>query len=399
VPGQGPAHEQPTRIGKRNLLNNFCLSVESNWPRCTSCHAGYGFRDASYDFQKPELVDCLVCHDQTGTYRKGIAGLPERDVDLVLVAGRVGSPTRQNCGNCHFAGGGGDAVKHGDMDSSFNFPREHMDVHMGRLKFQCIDCHRTEHHQIAGRSMSVSVGGARRVACTDCHSPEPHRSQRLNQHARPLACVTCHVPLMALESPTKMVWDWSTAGQDVKVEDPHQYLKAKGSFVYAKEVVPEYYWYDGTVTRYLKGDPLDPDRVVDLNPPRGSIAQPGAQIWPFKVHRGKQPYDRQKRYLLVAKTWGEGGYWTNFDWDQALRLGSRDAGLAYSGQYGFIATRMYWPLAHMVQPGARALQCPDCHGARGRMDWKRLGYEGDPAQRGNRVRQGLAVPSRMEPKR
>ena len=43
VPGQGPAHETPQRIGKRNLINNFCLSVESNWPRCTNCHAGYGW--------------------------------------------------------------------------------------------------------------------------------------------------------------------------------------------------------------------------------------------------------------------------------------------------------------------------------------------------------------------
>jgi octaheme c-type cytochrome (tetrathionate reductase family) len=379
VPGQGPLHVEPVRIGKRNLLNNFCLSVESNWPRCTSCHAGYGFKDASYDFTKPELVDCLVCHDQTGTYKKGLGGLPERDVDLAAVASSVGAPTRRNCGNCHFAGGGGDAVKHGDMDASFNFPREHTDVHMGRLKFQCTACHRTSHHRISGRSMSVSVGGTERVSCTDCHSPAPHRTERLNQHARPIACVTCHVPLMALDAPTKMVWDWSTAGRDVAVEDPHQYLKQKGSFAYAKQVVPEYYWYDGTVCRYLKGDRLDPDRVLDLNPPRGKLGGPRAQIWPFKVHRGKQPYDKEYRYLLVARTWGEGGYWNTYDWDGALRLGSRDAGLAYSGKFGFVATRMYWPLSHMVQPGSRALACPDCHGVRGRMDWKRLGYDGDPA--------------------
>jgi hypothetical protein len=42
---------------------------------------------------------------------------------------------------------------------------------------------------------------------------------------------------------------------------------------------------------------------------------------------------------------------------------------------------MYWPLAHMVQPGDRALQCSDCHGERGRMDFVALGYEGDPAFR------------------
>jgi len=31
-----------------------------------------------------------------------------------------------------------------------------------------------------------------------------------------------------------------------------------------------------------------------------------------------------------------------------------------------------------VQPAARALQCLDCHGPDGRMDWRALGYSGDP---------------------
>ncbi|MFA7062312.1 MAG: multiheme c-type cytochrome, partial [Pedobacter sp.] len=56
--------------GKKNALNNFCLAVPSNWPRCTSCHAGYGWKDGAYDFSKAENVDCLVCHDTTGTYKK-----------------------------------------------------------------------------------------------------------------------------------------------------------------------------------------------------------------------------------------------------------------------------------------------------------------------------------------
>jgi hypothetical protein len=48
VPGRGgPGHETPQQIGKRNLLNNFCLTVESNWPRCTNCHAGCRWKGAS----------------------------------------------------------------------------------------------------------------------------------------------------------------------------------------------------------------------------------------------------------------------------------------------------------------------------------------------------------------
>jgi hypothetical protein len=60
-------------------------------------------------------------------------------------------------------------------------------------------------------------------------------------------------------------------------------------------------------------------------------------------------------------------------------LGSQATGLPYSGTYGFVATDMYWPITHMVAPKEQALQCTDCHGGAGRMDWRALGYEGDPA--------------------
>ena len=46
------------------------------------------------------------------------AGFPKKEVDLIKVAKNVGRPSRATCGmNCHFLGGGGDAVKHGDMSS------------------------------------------------------------------------------------------------------------------------------------------------------------------------------------------------------------------------------------------------------------------------------------------
>ncbi|HEY6556781.1 MAG TPA: tetrathionate reductase family octaheme c-type cytochrome [Polyangiaceae bacterium] len=392
IPGAGgAAHATPQRIGKRNLINNFCLSVESNWPRCTNCHAGYGYEDGSYDFGKVDNIDCLICHEQTGTYSKDLAGLPAKNIDLVKVAASVASPTRANCGSCHFAGGGGDAVKHGDLDGSLFFPRERVDVHMGRHGLVCTDCHRTTKHEIPGQSLSVTVSGASRVQCSDCHDATPHRSERLNAHTAAVACPTCHIPLMAVDTPTKMVWDWSTAGQDTAVKDAHRYLKEKGSFVYAERVPPEYHWYDGTGERYLKGDRIDPRKVVNINRPRGSIRDPRARIWPFKVHRGKQPYDVVHRTLVVAKTYGAGGFWNEYDWDKAIRLGSEASGLPYSGSHGFVTTAMYWPLAHMVQPGEKALQCTDCHGEQGRMDWRALGYDSDPADRGGRARLGYTA--------
>ena len=28
------------KLGKRTVVNNFCVAVATNWPRCTSCHIG-----------------------------------------------------------------------------------------------------------------------------------------------------------------------------------------------------------------------------------------------------------------------------------------------------------------------------------------------------------------------
>lgn len=378
-----PGRTEPIRLGKRNIINNFCVSIQSNWVGCTSCHAGYGWEDDTFDFTNEENVDCLVCHDQSGQYVKQRGGYPEQGVDLVLAARSVASPTRNNCGGCHFRGGGGDAVKHGDLDATLSNPRPRVDVHMGTYDLECVDCHRTVDHQMRGRALSVSVEMTNQVQCIDCHSAAPHQDDRINGHLSAVACETCHIPRVAIREATKTHWDWSAAGQDLP-ESTHEYLKIKGRFEYEKLLIPEYYWFNETSGRYLLGDVIDPSTPTELNPPRGSIDDPTAKIWPFKVHRAQQIYDVENRYLLVPKTVGEGGYWADFDWDQAARLGAQATGLPYSGHYGFAETLMYWPLSHMVQPGEHALQCRDCHGEAGRMDWKRLGYPGDPIDWGAR---------------
>ena len=46
--------EGPITVGKKNSINNFCIGIQSNWPGCTSCHAGYGWEDANFDFSSQE---------------------------------------------------------------------------------------------------------------------------------------------------------------------------------------------------------------------------------------------------------------------------------------------------------------------------------------------------------
>lgn len=381
-----PGREGRFRIGKRNLINNFCISTRGNERTCMKCHAGYGWADDSFDFTNADNVDCLVCHEHSGTYAKGVAGLPTRETDLVAAARSVGTPTRENCVGCHAYGGGGQAVKHGDLDSSLLHPMADEDVHIGKHGFLCVDCHSAPNHQLRGRAFSVSVEDDHGVSCADCHAEVPHRDARIQRHLATLACQTCHIPSYARSVPTKATWDWSKAGEEGRTDDPHSYLKIKGEFSYEQDVIPEYRWFNLTVSRYLAGDHVDAGGITLLNAPQGDIRDRNARIWPFKVHRASQPYDVKYGYLLQPVTGGEGGFWTSFNWDSAFALAAKGSGgLPYSGAYGFARTEMYWPITHMVTPKARALGCPNCHGAAAtRLNWKALGYEGDPMLSGAR---------------
>ncbi|MFN2199916.1 MAG: tetrathionate reductase family octaheme c-type cytochrome [Caldilineaceae bacterium] len=378
--------DQEVYTGKKHVINNFCIGITPNWPPCTACHAGYGWVDENFDFTDETKVDCLVCHDTTGTYVKANGGIPAEGVDLSHVAQSVGLVGRENCGGCHFNGGGGDAVKHGDLDTSLTYPDENLDVHMGKYDFVCVDCHRTEAHSIGGRAITVSLDNENQIACTDCHKGAIHDDERIDAHTDHVACQTCHIPEFARKKATKVEWDWSQAGQDIP-QDPHSYLKIKGKFVYEENVVPDYAWFDGGTERYLLGDIMDPNEVTLINDPTGDITEPDAKIMPFKIHHADQIYDTEFNYLLPPKTYGEGGYWTDFDWDQAARLGAEANGMEYSGSYDFAPTDMYWPITHMVAPKERALQCDECHtqDETGVLDWRALGYEGDPMFYGGRA--------------
>ncbi len=379
-----PGHKGTYELGKKNVFNNYCISVESNWPRCTSCHAGYGWKDASFDFTDENNVDCLVCHAKPGTYKKAPpgAGMPAKDVDLTAAARSVGLPQRANCGSCHFYGGGGENVKHGDLDHGLVNPDKNYDVHMA-AGMECQDCHTTEAHVIKGKSMGAITDKTNRVECTDCHDAPVHDSKILNKHTEKVACQTCHIPIYAKGKPTKIWWDWSTAGKDSTAPKDEYglptYFKKKGSFKWGKNIKPEYAWYNENSERYVKGDTFDPKKILMLNRPMGNAKDKDSKLYPFKVMRGKQIYDAKYNYLIVPHLWGKGGFWKEFNWDKAARDGMKVAGMKYSGKYGFVETQMYWKLNHMVAPKEQALKCSACHGKKGeqRIDWKALGFKGD----------------------
>jgi octaheme c-type cytochrome (tetrathionate reductase family) len=398
-------------LGKKTIVNNFCISVASNEAACNSCHIGYGWKDASFDFTSEENVDCLVCHDTTGNYRKpaGLAGnVVTKDmefppgsgkvlkaIDLSKIALKVGKSSRDTCGACHFFGGGGDGVKHGDLDSSMAAPDKDLDVHMDAsgLDFTCAACHKASSHDVAGSRyaptakdtkgahMRGAIDESNPATCVSCHGNGPHKKEaRLNQHASKVACQTCHIPSFARGGiATKMYWDWSTAGQrdangkHIERKDAKgrlTYESRKGDFVLAENVKPEYVWFNGQVNYTLITDKIDASsEVIRINTLGGSANDGKSLIWPVKKFGGKQPFDVINKTLITPHTAGndDTGYWKNLEWNKAIQVGMKTSGTPYSGKYDFIKTEMSWPITHMVAPKEKALGCVECHSKDGRL--------------------------------
>ncbi|MCK4570245.1 MAG: hypothetical protein KAT76_08135, partial [Bacteroidales bacterium] len=44
-------------LGKKNILNNFCIGVAGSEASCTRCHIGYGWADKNFDFEEPTNID------------------------------------------------------------------------------------------------------------------------------------------------------------------------------------------------------------------------------------------------------------------------------------------------------------------------------------------------------
>lgn len=406
-------------LGKSHVLNSFCGNVASNEARCTSCHIGYGWDDMDQPPpQQDAAVDCLVCHDTSDQYTKlatgaghppmeakgkTITGLDAWAVDLKKAAQSVGEPRRENCGGCHFYGGGGDNVKHGDLSSALYHPTRDVDVHMAQdgLNFTCETCHHSDKHVFAGSRYDVHAtdpegtgkpGMMRKdvATCESCHGNTPHdmvsvTGIKLNDHTDRVACQTCHIPSFARGGvATKTRWDWSTAGKMDADGHPlhlneyvqgdgkelHTYLATKGDFEYGENVVPFYSWFNGQVEYTLSDQTIDPSQIVEVNKIAGTADDGRSRIWPFKRMEGRQAYDSGLNRLVYSNVWGpttDTAFWTNYDWGKAIEAGMKAAGAEYSGEYGFVDTHMYWPITHMVAPAENALDCRECHAQDGRL--------------------------------
>ncbi|RJP75692.1 MAG: tetrathionate reductase family octaheme c-type cytochrome [Desulfobacteraceae bacterium] len=372
-------------------VNNFCISANNmNDKGCVSCHIGWSGKD--------DQINCLVCHGQNNVkwketfddltyfHKEGdpesLEMAQELQGELRKAVVSIARPTRQNCGSCHFYGGGGDGVKHGDLDSSLTKPSKNLDVHMGidGKDFACTRCHTTELHNISGRIYTAPAytdrksllenDQASRITCESCHGSRPHKSGlKENDHTDRVACQSCHIPEFARVNPTKMKWDWSKAGKtkDGKpytTEDQygqHNYMSIKGEMKWEKNVKPQYYWYNGSLRSLTTKDIIDPTKTVYVSKPTGKREEPNARIYPFKVHEGVQPYDKIHKTLLAPLLSGDDGFFTKMDFQLAFNKGMAFSGVPYSGQFDFVNTKYFFPTTHMVAPKSDVVSCNECH--------------------------------------
>ncbi len=415
-----PGKNGKVAVGKRNVINNFYPGIVSNESSCTSCHIGYGWRDSSFNFSDENKIDCLVCHDRTGSYKKApdAAGYPVNGVNYSASAKSVGKPGRDNCGQCHFNACDGNAQKHGDLDRALMDVSRDVDVHMSNTggKMDCVDCHVTQKHDVKGRLLSTAVESRDRVGCEQCHTSNPHTQKLfiekfqakgedghydimgyksklyirntpensfinriLDKHYKKVSCQACHIDVYASSEKTKLMWDWSRAGQkadkNAKAGDVVMDPK-KGEIKLGGKLVPDYALIGGNVGHVLYGDKIDPSKApIQLT--TFHEAELDGKIWPVKIMKGKQLYDTENKTLIVPKLFGprgSGAYFADGDWKKAASAGMNAAGLDFSGKYDWVTTEMVIPVNHQVLPKDKSLRCEACHSRDGRLENVKAGW-------------------------
>lgn len=392
------------RIGKINSTNDFCTNPAISWIAiltnaegrvigngCSKCHAGLGAKPAEQMSQAQlENIDCLVCHApnyRREVVKKGdgaLAWVPTalNNRELMLnIAQNVGRPTNDVCLRCHVGSGGGLNFKRGDLETAHSRATRDFDVHMGS-GMQCIQCHKFENHRVKGGGTQMGgldVANDQRPQCESCHKGQVHVDATLNRHAAAVYCTTCHIPSFARKDPTDMHRDWSKS-------EP---VKGEGRFEPAIEfktnVMPAYAWWNGTGTIALLDEPVkkQANGKVAMYKPQGSIADPRARIYAFKYHTGRLPIETSSGLMVPVQV---GVVFRSGNNLQAVKAGAKSflgRDIADS-DIGWIDTERYMGLFHEVQPKAKALRCNDCHMGGARLDWKALGYNGDPMTTGGR---------------
>lgn len=330
---------------------------------CAQCHPSLGKKPNPVDQLTQDdynNIDCLICHATNYTRTVAANGasfkiVPAPGVDVLAAARSAQKPTNAMCLRCHLSTGGGPNAKHGDVATPNSG-----DVHITAGK-QCIDCHPTSEHKIAGAAdLKLHEQPNVVVSCTNCHNPQNLHSGEnaaIDGHLERVACQTCHIPAVARDPayPTHVLRDWSQPK-----------LLPNGLYGPTNQPVsnltPTYLWWNGKVT--------------SPPGPLGDLADATAKIMPWKEWEIIAPRDAVSKTPIPLKA---GVYSVTGDVGLAVQRGAQDSGTPYSGQWEPFTETVYFSNNHQVAPAAQALRCQDCHSAEGRLDFAELGYPDEMA--------------------
>jgi hypothetical protein len=398
----GIVNAKGRKLGKLNTMNDFCTNPLANWignalnadsvvvaQGCSKCHAGLGKKpEVTMTPEQLENIDCLICH-ATGyrrdLYKTETGGWEWKPIlwnnpeGLTSVARRISRPQSVMCLRCHAGAGGGPNYKRGDIEYALTECDSTYDVHMGKngRNMQCVDCHAGADHRVRGRGADLSGTDypAKPLSCaaSDCHGESPHKVPILDRHTKRVSCTVCHIREFAKTDSTDMRRDWS---KPFHIVDGNKY---SATITKQLNVTPVYAWYDGRTHLQMMGEPIErrSDGTVGIMTPVASHRDKSAKIYAFKLHRAVLPVLKGKDWVIpiaVEEFFGDGNI------DKAVRGAAKVTYGLEDPEYRWVNTVRYMGIFHEVQPAARAVQCLECHSPGGRLDWKALGYKGDPLE-------------------
>jgi len=395
--------------GKLNTaVNAYCINTLGNWNGCASCHIGAGAKpDTVAD--ATQNIDCLVCHQQEyKRVRNTTTGLFEPDSNKMSISmdqavQTVHSPVKANCLQCHAKGGGGDALKRGDLALINGTTNDrNYDVHMATTgaNLSCQQCHTTTNHHVAGGGSDLRpTDNSTTVGCatSSCHSNKStltsgHVTAAINTHMKRVACQTCHIPAYGRKA-ADAVFDSVTGFGDQSTETDRTWAVPEWSVannrweptvIRANNLKPVYAFYDGTSWVYDLHDTVTKDPATGnykISRPNGGINTANTKLYPFKYKTSTQPMHTATSTLIALNT---SVYFKTADLIGAIQSGLTNMGLNAGDAYTMVQADEYQMLNHTVAPKANALQCSACHGTTStpatQMNLKNMGYAMKAAQ-------------------
>ena len=115
-------------IGRTSQINNFCIGAQGNENKLPPAMRATDGRAGVPNSRNTRTWDCLACHAEPGAVRQGCGATRRRRWTLLAAAEACAPPRARTAAKCHFDGGGGNGVKHGDLDQNLYFPGRSLDV-------------------------------------------------------------------------------------------------------------------------------------------------------------------------------------------------------------------------------------------------------------------------------